>query len=45
MNHLEENGMSYFEHLRHAWYLSACYLVHGIFPNKADPHRESSRRV
>lgn len=33
MNHLKENNVSYFQHLRFAWSVAFILLVHGVFPN------------
>lgn len=33
MNHLEETGLNYFEHLTRAWALAFVCFVHGLFPN------------
>ena len=32
MKHLDEIGMTYFEHLRFAWSLAAASMIHGVFP-------------
>lgn len=32
MKHLEEIGLTYFQHLRRAWSLSFICFVHGMFP-------------
>jgi len=32
MKHLEENNMSYFEHLWFAWSMALALLVHGLVP-------------
>jgi hypothetical protein len=33
MNHLEENNVTYFEHLRFAWGVAFVLIVHGLLPN------------
>lgn len=33
MNHLEEEGYTYFSHLKRAWGIAFVLLVHGLFPN------------
>ena len=33
MNHLEEEGYTYFSHLKRAWVIAFVLLVHGLFPN------------
>jgi len=33
MSHLQEENMTYFQHLRRAWGLAFICLVHGLFPN------------
>jgi len=32
MKHLDDIGMTYFEHLRFAWSMAAASLIHGVFP-------------
>jgi len=32
MKHLEENNVTYFEHLQFAWSVAFILLVHGLFP-------------
>ncbi len=32
MKHLEENNVTYFQHLRFAWTVAFILLVHGLLP-------------
>jgi len=32
MSHLEESGLTYFQHLRRAWTVAFVCLVHGLIP-------------